>query len=183
LAISKERKGELISNYAELIGKSQAVIIATYGGMNMPQLNKVRSQVREAQAEFHITKNTLIARSFKDAGYNVPDEWLKGATAVSFCFGDPPTVAKVLGQLSTEIDKLKVVGGVVGGQSLDQSGVKELASLPSLDVLRAQIIGAIAAPASNLVGVLNAAVGSVMYALQARIDKEQPAEQPAEQAA
>lgn len=179
MAISKERKGELIADYAELLGKSQAVIITTYTGMNMPQFNKVRNQVRGVNAEFHVTKNTLMARTLKEAGYNVPDEWLKGSTAVSFCFGDPPAVAKVMRQLSTEIDKLKIIGGVVSGQSIDMNGVQELASLPSLDVLRAQLIGAITAPASNLVGVLNAAVGSVMYALQARIDKEQPAEAPA----
>lgn len=176
MAITKERKGELIEDYTELLKKSQAVIIATYGGMNMPQLNKVRSQVRGVQAEFHVTKNTLIARTFKSAGYSVPEDWLKGATAVSFCFGDPPPVAKVLGQLSVEIENLKVVGGVVGGQTVDVAGVKDLATLPTLDVLRAQILGAIAGPASGLVGVVNAAVGGVMYALQARIDKEQPAE-------
>ena len=176
MAITKERKGELIQDYTDLVKKSQAVIIATYGGMNMPQFNKVRAQVRGVQAEFHVTKNTLIAHTFKEAGYSVPDDWLKGATAVGFCFGDPPAVAKVLGQLSNEIENLKIVGGVVGGQMLDAGGVKDLATLPSLDVLRAQIIGTITAPASGLVGVLNAAVGGVMYALQARIDKEQPAE-------
>jgi large subunit ribosomal protein L10 len=180
LAISKERKAELISDYSALLKKSQAVIITTYGGMNMPQFNKVRNQIRDMKAEFHVAKNTLIARTFKDAGYTVPDEWLKGATAISFCFGDPPAVAKALGQLSNEIDKLKIVGGVVGGQAVDTNGVTELASLPSLDVLRAQIIGAISGPASGLVGVLNAAVGGVMYALQAKIDKEQPAETPAQ---
>ncbi len=179
MAISKERKGELITDYAELLGKSSAVIISTYGGMNMPQFNKVRSQVRTANAEFHVTKNTLIARTFKQAGYNVPEDWLKGSTAVSFCFGDPPALAKVLGQLSNEIENLRVVGGIVGGQTVDVGGVRNLATLPSLDVLRAQIIGAISAQASGLVGVLNAAVGGVMYALQARIDKEQPAEAPA----
>lgn len=176
MAITKDKKNELVEGYAELVGKSQAVIIAQYGGMNVPQLNKVRAQLRDAKAEFHITKNTLIARSFKDAGYAVPEEWLKGSTAVGFCFGDPPAVAKLLGQLSREIDKLKIVGGVVGGLAIDPAGVTELASLPSLDTLRAQLIAAISAPASNLVGVLNAAVGSVMYALQARIDKEPPAE-------
>ncbi len=179
MAITKERKGELITDYGELLKKSQAVIIATYGGMNMPQFNKVRSQVRGVQAEFHVTKNTLISRTLKDAGYSVPDDWLKGPTAISFCFGDPPAVAKVLGQLSTEIENLKIVGGVVGGQTVDVGGVKDLATLPSLEVLRALIIGTISAQASGLVGALNAAVGGVMYALQARIDKEQPAEAPA----
>jgi large subunit ribosomal protein L10 len=176
LAITKERKGELITGYAELLKKSQAVIIATYGGMNMPQFNKVRAQIRNVQGEFHVTKNTLIAHTLKEAGYNVPDEWLKGATAVSFCFGDPPPVAKALGQLSNEIENLKIVGGVVSGQMVDVNGLKELATLPSMDVLRAQLIGTISAPAAGLVGVLNAAVGGVMYALQAKIDKEQPAE-------
>lgn len=178
MAISKQRKGDLLSIYSELMGKSQAVIITTYGGMNMPQFNKVRAQMRGAQAEFHVTKNTLIARTFKEAGYIVPDEWLSGAVAVGFCFGDPPEVAKVLNQLSVEIEHLKVVGGVVDGQALDKSGVKELALLPPMDVLRAQLIGAISAPASSIVGAINAAMGGVMYALQARIDKEQPAETP-----
>lgn len=179
MAISKKRKRELVSDYSELLSKSQAVFIANYGGMNMPQFNKVRNQVRGVKAEFHVTKNTLMARTLKEAGFNVPDEWLKGATAISFCFGDPPAVAKVLGQLSNEIEHLKIVGGVVDGQAVDVDGVKVLAMLPPLDTLRAQIIAAISAPASNLVGVLNAAVGSIMYALQARIDKEQPAEAPA----
>ena len=180
MAISKERKTELISGYDELLRKSSAVIIANYGGMNMPQFNKVRAQIRDAKAEFHVTKNTLIARTFKGAGYSVPEEWLKGATAISFCFSDPPAVAKLMGQLSGEIESLKIVGGVVGGKAVDVEGVKALATLPPLETLRAQLIGAIAAPASGLAGVLNSVVGSVMFALQARIDKEQPAETPAQ---
>ena len=182
MAITKERKNELVSGYDDLVKKSQAVIITTYGGMNMPQFNKVRAKIREAKAEFHVTKNTLIARSFKEAGYTVPEEWLKGSTAVSFCFGDPPEVAKLMGQLATEIENLKIIGGIVGGQAVDPAGVKELASLPSLDIIRAQLIGAISGPAAGIVGALNAVVGGVTYALQARIDKEQPAEETPAQA-
>lgn len=180
MAITKERKTELVGGYDDLIRKSQAVIITTYGGMNMLQFNKVRAQIRDAKAEFHVTKNTLIARTFKEAGYNVPDEWLKGSTAVSFCFGDPPAVARLMGQLATEIDKLNIVGGVVGGQTVDIAGIRELATLPSLDVIRAQLIGAISGPAAGIVGALNAVVGGVGMVLQARIEKEQPAEIPAE---
>lgn len=176
MAISKQKKEDMLINYKELLGKSQAVIITRYGGLNMPQLNKVRGAVRGAQAEFHVTKNTLIARTFKEAGYPVPDEWLVGPTAVSFCFGDPPAAAKAIQQLADDMDKLKVVGAILAGAALDAERVKELAAMPSLETLRAQIIGLISSPASGLIGVLNAAVGSVMYALQAKIDKEQPAE-------
>ncbi len=176
MAISKQKKEEMLADYRELLSKSQAVIITQYGGLNMPQLNKVRGAVRAAQAEFHVTKNTLIARAFKEAGYQAPEEWLTGATAVSFCFGDPPAAAKALQQLTDDLEKLKIVGGILAGAPLDAARVKELATMPSLETLRAQIIGLLSSPASGLVGALNAAVGSVMYALQAKIDKEQPAE-------
>jgi large subunit ribosomal protein L10 len=175
LAISKQKKEEMLIDYKELLSKSQAVIITQYGGLNMPQLNKVRGAVRGAQAEFHVTKNTLIARTFKEAGYRVPEEWLAGPTAVSFCFGDPPAAAKAIQQLADDLEKLKVVGAVLAGAALDAQRVKELATMPPIETLRAQILGLISSPASGLVGALNAAVGSVMYALQAKIDKDQPA--------
>ena len=175
MAISKEKKTESLGQYDELLAKSKALIITQYGGMNMKELDKVRRSMREAQAEFHITKNTLALRALKARGYDVPEKWMTGSTALAFCFKDAAAVAKSLGELGKEIDKLKVVGGVVEGKAVDGAGVQAIASLPPLDVLRAQILGAIAGPSSNLVGVLNAAVGSVMYALQARIDKEQPA--------
>lgn len=176
MAISREKKEQIVAEYAELIGKSKALIITRYGGLKMPELDKVRSQMRGAQAEFHVTKNTLVKRALKDAGYDVPAEWLTGTTAMSFCFNDPAAVAKALNELTKEFEKLSVVGGLLSGKSITKEEVEALASLPSLDTLRAQIIGAISAPASNLVGVLNAAIGGVMYALQARIDKETPKE-------
>jgi large subunit ribosomal protein L10 len=166
------------ASYRELLTRSQAVIITRYGGLNMPQLNKVRGQVRGAQAEFHVTKNTVMALALQEAGYRVPEEWLIGSTSVSFCFGDPPAAAKAIKQLADELENFNIVGGVMAGQALDVEGVKTLAAMPPLEVLRAQLIGVISSPASGVVGAINAAVGSVMYALQARIDKEQPA--PAE---
>lgn len=175
LAVSKDKKQQLLSGYEDLLSRSQAVIITQYGGLNMPQMNKVRAQVRGAQAEFHVTKNTLMARTLKDAGFSVPAEWLTGATAISFCFGDPPAAAKAIKQLADELEHFKIVGGVLAGQAMDAEGVKALATLPPLETLRALLIGLIQSPASGIVGALNAAMGSVMYALQARIDKEQPA--------
>ena len=167
-----------MGGYQELLSKSQAVIITQYGGLNMPQMNKVRTLVRGAQAEFRVTKNTLMARTLNEAGFNVPAEWLSGSTAISFCFGDPPAAAKAIKQLADELEHFKIVGGVLAGRAMDAEGVKALATMPPLETLRAQLIGLLSSPASGIVGALNAAVGGVMFALQARIDKEQPA--PAE---
>jgi len=179
LAISREKKEAMLAQYIDLLGKSQAVIIARYGGLKMPELDKIRRQMRSAQAEFHVTKNTLMQRAMKQFGYDLPPEWLTGTTAMSFCFQDPPAVAKALGELSKELEKLQVVGGVLSGKPISKDEVEALANMPSLETLRAQIIGAISAPASNLVGVLNAAIAGVIYALQARIDKESQASSPA----
>jgi len=175
LAISREKKEKMLAQYVDLLGRSQAVIITRYGGLKMPELDKIRAQMRSAQAEFHVTKNTLMQRAMKQFGYDLPPEWLTGTTAMSFCFQDPTAVAKALGELSKELEKLQIVGGVLNGKAITKSDVEALATMPSLDTLRAQIIGAISAPASNLVGVLNAAIAGVIYALQARIDKESQA--------
>ncbi len=179
MAITREKKTQMLAEYVALMQKSQALFITQYGGLDMPALNKVRSQIRESKGEFHVTKNTLLRLALHEAGYDVPKEWLKGTTSVSFCFEDPAAVAKALNELTKEFEKLQVVGGVLAGKPLSQAEVSALANLPSLETLRAQIIGMITAPASQLVGVLNAAIGGVAYALQAKIDKEQPAEAPA----
>lgn len=172
----RERNTATAPKLDTLLEKSSAVIITQYGGMTMPQLNKVRNQLRDVKAEFHITKNTLITRTLAAKGYAVPEEWLTGPTAVSFCFADAPAVAKILADLTKEFDKLTVRGGVLSGKAITASQVKDLANMPSMDTLRAQLIGMLTSPQSSIVGVLNAAVGGVMYALQARVDKEQPAE-------
>jgi large subunit ribosomal protein L10 len=176
LAISKDKKSAMMAEYQELVKKSQAIIITKYGGMNMPQLDKVRKGIREAQGEFHVTKNTLLFKVLKDAGYDVPESWLTGQAGVNFCFSDPPVAAKKVGELAKEFENFKVVGGVMSGKAMDSASVESLASLPSLDTLRAQIIGLLSSPASNIVGAINSAVGGVMLALQAKIDKETPAE-------
>ena len=175
MAITRNKKEEIVGDLNDWAQKSQAIIIVKYGGMTMPQLDKVRHAMRKAEGEFHVTKNTLATKVLKEHGLKVPEKWLTGQTAMSFCFKDPAAVAKSLGDLGKEFDKLQVMGGVMSGTTMDAEGIKALASLPSLDVLRAQIIGTLSGPASGLVSVLNAAVGSVMFALQAKIDKEQPA--------
>ncbi len=165
----------MVAEYQELVKKSQAIIISKYGGMTMPQLDKVRTTVRASKGEFHVTKNTLLLKVLSESGYKVPETWLKGQTGVAFAFADPSGTAKVVGDLSKEFEPFKTIGGVLSGVVIEPAKVAALAAMPPIETIRAQIIGAISGPASNLVGVLNSAVGSLMYALQARVDKEQAA--------
>jgi len=104
---------------------------------------------------------------------SVPDESLTGSSALSFCFEDAPAAAKAASELAKEFEKFSIVGGVLSGKAIDANQVKDLASMPSLDTLRAQLIGLLSSPASGIVGALNAAIGGVAYALQAKVEKEQ----------
>ena len=118
MAITRNKKEEIVGDLNDWAQKSQAIIIVKYGGMTMPQLDKVRHAMRKAEGEFHVTKNTLATKVLKEHGLIVPEKWLKGQTAMSFCFKDPAAVAKSLGDLGKEFDKLQVMGGVMSGTTI-----------------------------------------------------------------
>lgn len=154
MAISKERKQEILSQYDHWLGKSQALFLAEYAGMTMKEIDSLRAKIREVGGEFHIVKNTLGKRAFTQAGYEVPTGFLEGSTAVVFVFNDPPAIAKALAEYTRTVEKLKVKGGYLGHQSITATGVKSLAEMPPLPVMRAQLLGTILAPASKLVRTL-----------------------------
>jgi len=151
LAVSKERKAEILASYDEWVKKSQAVIIVEYTGATMKSLDGIRAKVRETGGEFHILKNTLARRVFKDNGMALPDEYLVQSTAVSFAFADPASTAKALSEATKGNEFVKVKGGFMDGQVLNPAQVKALADLPPLPVVRAQLLGVLQAPAGKLV--------------------------------
>jgi len=151
LAVSKERKGEVLAAYAEWLKKSQAVILVEYTGAKMKDLDGIRAKIRESGGEFHVLKNTLARRAFKDNGMGLPEEFLVKSTAVSFAFTDPASVAKALTEATKGKEAIKVKGGFMGGQVLNASQVKALADMPPLPVVRAQLLGVLQAPAGKLV--------------------------------
>jgi len=151
LAVSKERKGEVLATYAEWLKKSQAVILVEYTGAKMKDLDTIRAKVRESGGEFHVLKNTLARRAFADNGMGLPAEFLVQSTAVSFAFSDPASTAKALNEAAKGKGAIKVKGGFMAGQVLTASQVKALADMPPLPVVRAQLLGVLQAPAGKLV--------------------------------
>jgi large subunit ribosomal protein L10 len=151
LAISKQRKEEVLAKYSEWLKHSQAVILVEYTGVKMKDLNNIRSKVRDTGGEFHIVKNTLIRRAFSDNGMELPKDYLAKSTAISFAFTDPALTAKALADATKGSEYVKVKGGFLSGQSLNIAQVKALAELPPLPVVRAQLLGVLQAPASKLV--------------------------------
>jgi large subunit ribosomal protein L10 len=154
LAITKERKNELVSQYGEWMKQSKALVLTQYVGLTMKDIDNLRSKVRENGGEFHIIKNTLAKLAFEQAGYTVQAGQLEGSTAIVFAFTDAPAIAKTVMEFAKTSDFLKVKGGFLEKQALAPDGVKALAELPPLPVVRAQLLGTLLAPASKLVRTL-----------------------------
>lgn len=151
MAISKERKEEVLTTYADWMKRSQAVILVEYTGVRMKDLDAIRSKIRETGGEFHVVKNTLARRAFADSGMELPQEYLVKSTAISFAFTDPASTAKALTDAMKGKEAIKVKGGYMSGQALNAAQVKALADMPPLPVVRAQLLGMLQAPAGKLV--------------------------------
>jgi large subunit ribosomal protein L10 len=151
LAISKQRKEEVLAQYQEWLKQSQAVILVEYTGSSMKVMDMLRARIRESGGEFHVVKNTLVRRAFANIGMDMPADALVKSTAVSFAFTDPASTAKALADAMKGNEFVKVKGGFMAGQKLNAAQVKALADMPPLPVVRAQLIGMLQAPAGKLV--------------------------------
>jgi large subunit ribosomal protein L10 len=176
LAISRERKEELIAEYIDLLSESTAVFLAEYKGMSVKQMQKLRADVREAEGQFSVTKNTLFRAALEQTEMPVPEELLVGQTATGFAMGEAPTMAKALVDYAKGDDLFTIKGGIFAGRFLSAEEIKELAELPTLDELRGQIIGMIQAPATNIAGVIASGVRQVVNVINAYAESEESAE-------
>jgi len=173
LAITKERKQEVLATYEDWFKRSQAVILLEYTGAKMKDMDNIRAKVRESGAEFHVVKNTLARRAFAQQGMSLPEELLLKSTAVSFAFSDPAATAKALADATKGMAFIKVKGGFMGGQLLSAAQVKALAELPPLPVVRAQLLGVLQAPASKLVRTIAEPARSLAAVFRAYSEKEE----------
>ena len=154
MAITKERKNELITQYAEWVKHSKALVLTQYIGLTMKDIDALRAQVRDNGGEFHIRKNTLAILAFEQAGLPVQQAQFEGSTAVIFAFTDAPATVKTVTEFAKSSEFLKIKGGYLEKQALTPEGVKALADLPPLPVVRGQLLGMLLAPASKLVRTL-----------------------------
>jgi large subunit ribosomal protein L10 len=171
LAITKERKQALVEQYRELIGRSEGIILATYTGLPVKDLERLRRKVRDLGGEFRVVKNRLARVSRREAGRTVVDAALQGATAIGFAPDDPVALAKAIVDFSKESDKVKVKAGVVNGVVYDARQVVRLAETPPMPVLRAQLLGLFNTPATRLASILSAPARQLATVVKAYADK------------
>jgi large subunit ribosomal protein L10 len=176
LAISKEKKEELVAQYKDLIEKSDALILTDYRGMSVGDMEGLRSKIREADGAFYVTKNTLLKLALEESGTTIPDELLTGQVATGFALGEAPVLAKALVDYADKADNLAIRGGIMHMEILSEEQIESLAKLPTLDELHAQIIGLISAPARDLVSTLASGIRQVVNVIDAYSKEEAEAE-------
>jgi large subunit ribosomal protein L10 len=167
LALSRERKEELVDEYTELLNRSVGLIFTEYRGMPNKDLTRLRRAVRDTNGAYHVTKMTLFKRALEPFGVQMPAEFDGVPIGVTFCLEDVPPVAKALRDFARTSDLMRIRGGLMGDTFMDVRQVEAIADLPSIEVLRSQILGLIDAPAASLVGVIQSGVSQIVNVLHA----------------
>ena len=178
MAIDKKRKDELVNEYRDLLQRSSAIFLTRYGGMTVKEMEALRLKIGDANGQINVTKNTLLGIALEQTDHMPPSELLNGQVATSFALGEAPALAKVLVDQAKANDKLQIVGGMLGNRVLTPKEVESLATLPSLDQLRAQILGLINAPAQGIVSAVTNGVRQVVNVLDAYAKKDENAAAP-----
>ena len=171
MAISKQTKERLVTEYSEKLSASEATIWTGYQGLTVSEINDLRNRLREKGAEFHVIKNSLIRRALQGIGYPIPDEHLDGPTAICFCGQDIAGAAQMLVDARRTHAALSIRGGLTKTVILGGEGVTRLASLPSREILLGQVLGTIQSPMRGLVTVLNGSLRGLLTVLKARADQ------------
>ncbi len=177
--MQKEDKERVVAELTERLRTSPTLIVADYRGLSMTEIDELRSKLLEHGARFSVVKNTLTRRAAEAAGVDALPALIEGPTAIAFLEsdGDPVAVAKALGEAARTTRILAVRGGVMEGKAISADEVESLAKLPPADVLRAQLVGALAAPMATVVGLFNAPLRELVGVLDARIRQRQEQEQ------
>ena len=167
----KTDKERIVEELAGELGSAETLIVADYRGLTNKQLEALRDELIPHGARFRIVKNTLTRRAAEQAGADGLLVMLEGPTAIAFIesSGDPAAVAKALAKTAKETNVLTLRGGILEGKALSGAEVDRLATLPSTDVLRGQLVGAIVAPLTQLLGLVSAPLRDLHGLVDARI--------------
>ena len=175
MPVTRQKKGELIEEYRELVRNSSALGITNYRGISVKQINSLRGKMKDSGGDYVVTKNTLLRVALEQEGRITPAELLAGPNAVVFTSED---VAKSVTALKDWIKAAKVVeitGAILESSALDATSAEKLSDLPTKEQVLSSILGTLNAPAGTLVRVLNAPLSSLVRVINAHVEKEQEA--------
>ncbi len=165
--MNRTEKHDVVSQMRDVLQNASLVLVTQQSGLTVDEVTGLRRSMRENQAEFKVLKNTLAQIAVKDTKLDGLTPMLKGPTALAYS-ADPIAAAKVVVKFANTNDKLKVIGGFLDGQILSEASVKALATLPSLDELRAKLVGLLQAPATKIARLAKEPGASVARVIAAK---------------
>ena len=172
--MERAEKREFVTVLNEVFKTSGSVVVAHYTGLSVAQMNDLRTKMRDAGGTVKVAKNRLAKIALQGTEAEKMTDLFQGQTVIAYS-EDPVTAPKVAVEFSKSNEKLVVLGGAMGATMLDESGVKALASLPSIDELRAKIVGMINTPATRIAQVVSAPAGQLARVMNAYAQKNEAA--------
>jgi len=170
--LTRAEKAERVDIISESLSRAKATFVVDFNGMNVEQVTNLRKSLHKTNSEMKVVRNTLARLALKnhpEADKALDGEFV-GTNALVFAFEDASASAKALSEFSKDVEKLKLKTGVMEGQKLDEAKIKFLATLPSKDELRAQLLSVMTMPATSLVRVMNAVPSGILNVMNAYKD-------------
>jgi large subunit ribosomal protein L10 len=150
-----DQKKQIVEEIRDKFARSKVVIVTDYKGLDVAAINDLRRKLREENVEYQVVKNTLLSIAAEGTDVAVIKERFKGPSAIALSYADPVGPAKILTKFADENKKFEIKFGAMGGKALDLPGIKALSSLPSREVLLAQVLSAMNGVPTALVRALN----------------------------
>jgi len=175
MALTKQKKEDILKDLVDKFGRSKSVVFADYRGLDVISISDLRRKLREEDAEMKVAKKTLIKLAVKDKVGDLEESGLEGPVVATFSYEDPLSGLRILYEFSKGNENLKLLGGIIDGKAVGPDVIKQYAKLPSRDELLAKLIGSMNAPLSGFVGIGNSLISGIVRVLNAYKDS-MPAE-------
>ena len=172
--MDRAEKREFVTGLNEVFSATGSVVVAHYAGLTVANMTDLRSKMRAAGGTVKVAKNRLAIIALQGTEAEGMKDLFKGQTLIAYA-DDPVAAPKVAADFAKGNDKLVILGGAMGATTLDADGVKALATMPSLDELRAKIVGMIQTPATRIAAVVNAPAGNLARVVGAYARKDEAA--------
>ncbi|MBO0344843.1 50S ribosomal protein L10 [Roseibium sp. CAU 1637] len=172
--MERAEKHEFVTTLNDELGNTSVVVVAHYAGLSVAQMTALRASVRDAGGTVKVAKNRLVKLALQGTDLDHISDLFVGPTLIAYS-DDPVAAPKAIADFAKAHDKLVILGGALGTTNLNPEGVKSLASMPSLDELRAKLVGMIQTPASRIAQVVNAPAGQLARVFGAYAKKDEAA--------
>ena len=169
--MNRTEKEQTISNLQKQIEQYKAAVLTNFRGLKVEQINQIRHRLREEKVSFHVVKNTLMKLASRGTDLEKLNPYFEGPTAIAVSKGNPISLIKIILDFVKTHPALEIKVGLIEGDIVAPGEMKSLASMPSREVLLAQILGGIQMPAAQVAGTIHSLFRQVLGVLQARVDQ------------